>query len=186
MSWATWTNISSPDTSSRRIAPPLAEEVKVLWRQGMRDAAKGRKEVLDSPVVLELEIIIGRHPLRVPSASRLRLRLRLRARPPATVFDRGHAFSDCVPSERERSSVPPSSNAARLWRAGGLHSSEAAPPPYLGSRRFRISGRVFLPPLGRDGRTAYPSLAPVGETHPEAQTADGSGVSSGLIRRRSP
>ncbi len=40
----------------------------------------------------------------------------------------------------------------------------------MGSRRFRTSGHVFLPPLGRDGRTAYPSVAPVGETHPEAQT----------------
>ena len=49
-------------------------------------------------------------------------------RPPSAVCDRGHALADGVPSERKRSSVPPSPNAARLWRAGGLRSSEAAPP----------------------------------------------------------
>jgi hypothetical protein len=85
-----------------------------------------------------------------------------------------------VPSERERSSVPPVSALARLQRAGGLHSSNAAPPPCIGSRRFRTSGRVFLPPLGRDGRTAYPSLAPVGETHPEAQSRRDRGISAVL------
>jgi len=31
------------------------------------------------------------------------------------------------------------------------------PPPCIGSRRFRTSGRVFLHPLRRDDRTVYPS-----------------------------
>ena len=68
------------------------------------------------------------------------------ARPPSAVFDHGHAFSDSVPSERERSSVPRSSNAARLRRAGGLHSHGPTPsnsifpaptphPPALGKPR---------------------------------------------------
>jgi len=62
-----------------------------------------------------------------------------------------------VPSERERSSVPSVSALARLRRAGGQPPAEQRPPTCIGSRRFRTSGRVFLPPLGRYGRTAYPS-----------------------------
>ena len=49
-------------------------------------------------------------------------------RPPSAVFDRGHAVSVDIPSESELSSEPSTSTAARLWRAGGLHSSMAAPP----------------------------------------------------------
>ena len=63
---------------------------------------------------------------RVAHGLLLRMRPELTALPPA-VCDRGHAFSDSVPSERKRSSVPPSSNAARLRRAGGLHSSGGTP-----------------------------------------------------------
>jgi len=92
-----------------------------------------------------------------------------------------------VPARRPRSSPaatrwmptsPPRASSRRRRRPPTLRAFGAPagciragphPPPYLGSRRFRTSGRVFLPPLGRDGRTAYPSVAPVGETHPEAQ-----------------
>ncbi len=78
-------------------------------------------------------------------------------RPPTAVCDRGHAFSADVSSESKLSSEPSTSNTARLRRAGGLHPSEAAPPPCMGSRRFRTSGRVFLPSLvGTTGRSVPP------------------------------
>jgi len=83
------------------------------------------------------------------------------SRLPSAGRARGHAASVTAPSKRTRLSVALTSAAARLWRAGRLRPSEAAPPTCIGSRRFRTSGRVFLPPLGRDGgrdgRTAYPS-----------------------------
>jgi hypothetical protein len=91
-------------------------------------------------------------------------------RPPSAVFDHGHAFSAEASSESKLSSEPSASNAARLRRAGGLHSSEAAPPSLYGIApipdlwpRFPPSARSVWP----DGLSL---LAPVGETHPEAQT----------------
>jgi len=49
-------------------------------------------------------------------------------RPPSAVFDHGHAFSEGVRSEHKCSSVPPSSNAARLRRACGLLPAERRTP----------------------------------------------------------
>jgi len=92
----------------------------------------------------------------------------------------GHAASADVSSESKLSSEPSTSPAARRWRAGGLHSSKAAPPPCIGSRRSRTSGRVFLPPLDRDDHEIWSLLAPVGETHPEAQTRRDRGISASL------
>jgi len=110
---------------------------------------------------------------RPPRPTRARFRARARARPPFAVCDRDHAASVATPSERERSSV-----ALDLVRCAPAARRRAAfeqgrpLPSCIGSRRFRTSGRVFLPPLGRDGRTAYPSLAPVGETHPDVAIAE--------------
>ena len=102
-----------------------------------------------------------------------------RARPPPAVCDRGHAVSGGGASERKRSSVPPSSTAARLWRAGGLLPAERcphflviAPIPDLW-QRFPPSARSGWP----DGLSL---LAPVGETHPEAQTRRDRGISTAL------
>ena len=55
---------------------------------------------------------------------RAHARARARARPPATVFDRGHAASANVSSESELSSEPLTSPATRLRRAGGLPPAE--------------------------------------------------------------
>jgi len=78
-------------------------------------------------------------------------------RPPSAVCDRGHALAGGVPSERRRSSVPPSSNAARLRRAGGLHSGGPAPPFLYGIAPIPDLWPRFPPSTRRDGRTAYPS-----------------------------
>jgi len=127
-------------------------------------------------------------------------------RPPSAVCDRGHAFSDSVPSERKRSSVPPSSNAARLQASPfGLRPDKSArrraaprrtthPPPFVGSRRFRTSGRVFLPPFGRydhqicpsslqsEKRTQRPKL---GAIAPPPLRSDSAGPGSVLLAPRS-
>jgi len=103
-----------------------------------------------------------------------------RARPPSAGCARGHAFSDSVPSERERSSFPPSSNAARLWRAGGLHSSATAPPSLCGIATIPDLWPRF-PPSARSVRSPDLSLlAPVGETPPEAQSRRDRGISASL------
>ena len=75
-------------------------------------------------------------------------------RPPSAVFARGHAFSVDVSSESKLSSEPSASNAARLWRAGGLHSSGGTPssaffpaptphPPALGKPRWALPTAPF-------------------------------------------
>jgi len=51
-----------------------------------------------------------------------------RARPPSAVFDHGHAASANAPSESKLSSVPSTSSATRLRRAGGLLPAERRPP----------------------------------------------------------
>jgi hypothetical protein len=83
--------------------------------------------------------------------------------------------SPCPDARRPRSSTtatrsrprpPPRASSRRSHRPPTLRAFGAPadyirarphPPLYMGSRRFRTSGRVFLPPLGRYGRTAYPS-----------------------------
>jgi len=52
--------------------------------------------------------------------------------------------------ERKRSSIPPSNNAARLWRAGGLHSSRTAPPSLYGIAPIPDLWPRF-PPSARSG-----------------------------------
>jgi len=103
-----------------------------------------------------------------------------------------------VPARRPRSATaatrsrmvrPPSASARRsrhpptLRACGapaGCNRARPHPSSCIGSRRFRTSGRVFLLPLGRDGRTAYPSVTPVEETHPEAQSRRDRGISVSL------
>jgi len=67
---------------------------------------------------------------------------------------------------RPRPPTPPKASSRRSHRPRPLRAFGALagcirawphPPSFMGSRRFRTSGRVFLPPLGRYGRTAYPS-----------------------------
>jgi len=98
-----------------------------------------------------------------------RLRAGTSARPPRAAA-RGHASSIGYALQTRafvgradlvRCATP---SRGRAFRDVGTH------PPLKESRRFRTPDPVFLPALGRDGRTAYPALAPVGETGPEAQS----------------
>jgi len=80
---------------------------------------------------------------------------------------------------RPRSPRPPSASArrsrstspaTRLRRAGGLHSGKAAPPSLYGIAPIPDLWPRF-PPSARSVRSRDLSLlAPVGETHPEAQS----------------
>jgi len=78
------------------------------------------------------------------------------------------------------SSEPSASPAARLWRAGGLQPSGAAPPFLYGIAPIPDLWPRF-PPSARSVRSPDLSLlAPVGETHPEAQTRRDRGISVSL------
>jgi len=53
--------------------------------------------------------------------------------------------------------MPGTSGERAIGAPAGCVRARPHTPPLIGSRRFRTAGRVFLPPLDRDGRTAYPS-----------------------------
>jgi len=62
------------------------------------------------------------------------------------------------------------------------------PPPYMGSRRFRTSGRVFLPPLGRYDHEICSSRrnAPRGPISSRSRNLRCAAVSRGLVRSCNP
>ena len=78
-------------------------------------------------------------------------------RPPSAVCDRGHAASVDAPSESKLWSEPSTSPAARLRRAGGLHSRRTATPTLYWIAPIPDLWPRFPPTTHRDGRTAYPS-----------------------------
>jgi len=116
-------------------------------------------------------------------------------RPPSAVFDHGHAFSEGVPSEHKCSSVPPSSNAARLRRAGGLPpTGRRSPPPFCDRadsgplaafssfRSVGMAGRPIPPSLQSEKRTQRPKLVAIAES---PLRSDSTGPGSVLLPPRS-
>jgi len=113
-------------------------------------------------------------------------------RPPSTVFDRGHAASVATPSERKRSSVAidlarcaPSGFALRATPgqvgapAGCFLPNDLPPTLYVIAPISDLWQR--FPPSARSVRSRDLSLlAPVGETHPEAQSRRDRGISASL------
>ncbi len=85
-------------------------------------------------------------PVPVPMSAR-----RPRAAPAATVAHRrGLGTRAFLGPTGERPRAPSARRRATSCRT-------TLPPPFVGSRRFRTSGRVFLPPLDRDDHEICPS-----------------------------